>query len=208
MSQINWELAAHQTTVIAAVASMVTALIALITIIITKNQAKRQRKIDMMPVLALSEGKALSKQWLPGSKVNAESHIKLERYPINLFFKNLGKGPANLVVVDLDNHEIECHIGTPTTVGPGSNAEVKLFLRDELKGLSVKLALYYRDIENNVYSTQVKLRLSYYTTDDLNFNVPTLQWTMDAEKVFPISNSLPNEISHWPRKNYFYKFII
>ncbi|MDK2855333.1 MAG: hypothetical protein PWQ41_1734 [Bacillota bacterium] len=140
---------------VSAIFSAMAAAGAFVTARVTYVQADRQRKVDIMPLLVLSCGKGIQKSRYclldPEAPLSESRRLDFERYPAYLYFTNLGKGLARLLVVDLDTKDIVCTIGTPVSIGPGRMAHVKLWLPQHNVNYSVKLALYYWSIEGQCF---------------------------------------------------------
>jgi len=201
---------------VSAIFSAMAAAGAFVTSYVTYVQADRQRKIDIMPFLALSRGKGIRKSCSclldPERPVPESRRLDFERYPAYLYFTNLGKGPARLLVVDLDTKDIVCHIGTPLSIGPGSTACLKVWLPEHEVNYSVKLALYYWSIESHCFSTQVRVSLLHQPTFDEVSGQEVgarLEWRVDSEKTVAIEGlKEPSGVVQWPRGSLFYRFLI
>lgn len=185
-------------TLAAAVAAIFTACIACIN--------EKQRKQEMVPVLCLYGGKAVPRIGGGecddfGKLIVYERRLDSCSYPALLFFKNLGKGPASLMEVELDTRDIECHIGVPITIPPGAVGEVKIWLPKQNVFYEVEVNLYYWDVENKAYRTTSKILLKHQRTvePDTGEEGALLDWRMKSETFAPIKKERPQEVKHWQK---------
>jgi hypothetical protein len=80
-------------------------------------------------------------------------------------FRNVGQGAGTLLGVDLSppDTDIKCHIATPLSIGPGSEATLKVWLSEVDKVYKTTVTLYYWDITNWCHATKVDFELEYQT---------------------------------------------
>lgn len=185
-------------TIAAAVATIFTARIAYIN--------EKQRKQEMVPVLCLYGGKAVCRVVAGecddfGRLIEYERHLNSCSYPALLFFKNLGKGPASLMEVELNTRDIECHIGVPITIPPDAVGEVKVWLPKQDVFYEIEVNLYYWDVENKAYHTTSKILLKHQRTvePDTGEEGALLDWRMKSETFAPIKKERPQEVKHWQK---------
>lgn len=185
-------------TLAAAMAAIFTAFMAYVN--------EKQRKQEMVPVLCLYAGKTVQRIGAgecdtSGKLIEYERQLDSCSFPALLFFKNLGKGPASLMEVELDRRDIECHIGVPITIPPGAVGEVKVWLPKQNVFYEVEVNLYYWDAENKAYHTSSKILLKHQRTEEPDTGEvdALLEWQMKSEKYGPTKKKRPQEVKHWQK---------
>lgn len=95
-------------------------------------------------------------------------------YGVMLKLKNIGRGPARLLLDIGRSGEInQANLDTPLCVGVGDNANVKTWLPDSIltpEGVKFKLLVSYKDITDNLYRTELHLSL-WVKEGNLLYNV-------------------------------------
>ncbi len=168
-------------TAIAAISAAISAYLSYIAI-------EEQRKIGFMPVISFKEAEALSKEDAG--------------YPINVDFINCGKGMANVMVINTDRNDININIGVPTGIGPGMQTNVKIWLNEANKREKLNLALYYWDIDDRCYRTELTLDLKYNEPYQRHSNDLYFVEYHDVVPVVEKNQQKPKEkILHWSKEN-------
>lgn len=180
--------------IITSFATLGAAVSAAIAAYIAKKNVDEQRK------MRISENRPL----LVISNVEADQIGEKERFPFYINFINAGKGLAKIRVIDLNNSEIEAHIGTPISVAPNYTSCLKLWLQSREKQAVIKLSLYYWDTEGNGYRTEAQLFVSPRFLANGSWHV---DWHICRENIHPYNNQLkmPEELLQWPRNELFSK---
>lgn len=65
-------------------------------------------------------------------------------YRINIFLKNVGSGPANIMVVDaVGNSFKKVHIGVPNIIDKSGQSNISIWLNNQEESTNVAIAVYY-----------------------------------------------------------------
>lgn len=150
-----------------------------------------QRRQEAMPLLSLSQVKVCEEP----DPANIE---KYGRYRINLHFANLGKGPAHLNVVELDDLELTAHISTPLACGPTGYVTVTLWVRDIDTRYSLRMGIYYWDVNDLRRGTQISFRIRpHLTNGEYRSGLEMFaEWTIE-----PDHEKRPSRVMHWDGDN-------
>lgn len=161
------------------------------------EELKMHREIEMRPVLGISS-------WDAKVRIDQDEHsIKNGLYPAYLFFSNLGRSYAQVLAVELHNKNITAHIGLPLNIGSGEKTHVKIWLPCKDKEVPIKLSLYYWDIENRCFRTELFVYLTW--TVDSKTGKYILYARVDRENVVFIDDiEKPKKVRQWPKCSYLY----
>jgi hypothetical protein len=161
------------------------ALAALATAIIMYRALKNdtsQRRQEIMP-------------WLTLGGTAAVGYEEDKGYRVNLFFRDVGKGPGHLNAVDLDQPNIEAQISTPTGFGPNGVATVTVWLHECNQPYTFRIRLYYWNLEKHCYCTEARVKLWY------NINAKgevKTEFFLPKEEGFYLGEiASPKETVHW-----------
>ncbi|HHW02048.1 MAG TPA: hypothetical protein GXX35_04440 [Thermoanaerobacterales bacterium] len=98
----NIDSLAYIISAIAAVSSAIAAIYAAKGV----NEQKKMRILESCPFLIIS-------------KIEAFQLCEEDGFPIGIYFINVGKGFAQIRVIDLNDSKIKANIGTPISIPPG-----------------------------------------------------------------------------------------
>ncbi|MDD4700424.1 MAG: hypothetical protein PHV07_09285 [Oscillospiraceae bacterium] len=158
-NQINWQ--------------TIISIIALIVAFITTYIVKVQQENTVAPVLELVRGEYSTRP---------ESNEQNSLYPGFLMIENLGQGPGKIMAVNLDTDQIFCDIATPVSLGPGSKTKLKMWLQEPDTDYKIRLAIYYHDLNNKVYTTQWSIVVNYHEPEE-GKKRGNLDWRISSERI-------------------------
>jgi hypothetical protein len=162
------DLVAAGATALAAIAAAYSAL-----------QSKRAVELQSRPMLALD-----------GVEFGTDEDGEHQFY---LWLANLGPGPAQIQVVDLDKR-VDARLGVPLNIGSGGRSYVRVHCPDPHKRFEVRLSVYYWDVCGVCYRSELWCELFYFEK----------VWFQRSDRSTCLGRRRrPPEALHWPRKDYF-----
>jgi hypothetical protein len=175
---------------IPSIAALAAALAAMYAAYQSKRSVQEQaalRRAELQPVLGVTDVEPTI-NFVVGHRY----------YPALVHFTNLGKGSARVLVVESNRRDIEVEIGSPISVGSNSSTAITLLLNTQNESMS--MSLYYWDIEDHCYRTEVTLHLKLFFDDE----EPIARWRADVDRTVTVKNKKPPpKVLNWPREEFF-----